>query len=101
MPYLCHVTSVLNCSHIKNCLSFSNFFLLSDSFRQKIVLMMTEQVQSERAPQAKSRVAIYEYVIENPFDIRQAREYPLLDYSVSGSIKHFNDNQYVYVAVTR
>lgn len=44
---------------------------------------------------------MYEYVIENPFDIRQAREYPFLDYTVIQPAKHFSDGQYVYIAVTR
>lgn len=96
LPYLCHVTYVLDCSTITNCVNFQGFFLLGQAYRQKIVLMMTEQPQG-----ATPRTVLYEYVIENPFDVKQAREYPTLDYSVSTIMKHFSDSQYVYIGVNR
>lgn len=63
LPYLCHVTYVLNCSAIDRCLSFSNFFLLSEAGRQKIVLLTTEGDVPAGSLSAAPRQTIYEYII--------------------------------------
>jgi hypothetical protein len=52
-------------------------------------------------PAPGGRVMLYEYLIENPFNVRHTREYPLFDYNVTETIKHFSDSRYVYVGATR
>lgn len=78
---LWHVTSFIESP--ESCPTFLDFLMVSDGdSKPKIVVICKTRW---------STFEVIEYVIENPFYVRNSRQYPLFDYTVVEEGKHFCD----------